>query len=287
MSTPQVYDVDEEYVAMLLYSLASLQTQSMTSSVDSDEFHRFSYVTCSPSAPPLLNNHIVRCREIINNYLTYPSPSFKCKVLMAALYAESVFEMCARYPVTTLFSKYIDPSFPLYSFLSSLTGSKVRCEAYRCLIRVLLRKEDNTTCWVNSFSWIFNHALNDPDPSVPVAFLDYLINPETKSPFTPVAEYYLNTTRLMRPSLPNFSDSNNDGFMIAECIWKAMKEQSRYNTQLRKLLFILYKHLFGVELPKVYATIAKEVRVVKLVFDDTPLVLYPAMVFLEVRIDPR
>ena len=108
MSTPQVYDVDEEYVAMLLYSLASLQTQSMTSSVDSDEFHRFSYVTCSPSAPPLLNNHIVRCREIINNYLTYPSPSFKCKVLMAALYAESVFEMCARYPVTTLFSKYID-----------------------------------------------------------------------------------------------------------------------------------------------------------------------------------
>ena len=66
-----------------------------------------------------------------------------------------------------------------------------------------------------------------------------------------------------------------------------MKEQSRYNTQLRKLLFILYKHLFGVELPKVYATIAKEVRVVKLVFDDTPLELYPAMVFLEVRIDPR
>ena len=84
---------------------------------------------------------------------------------------------------------------------------KVRCEAYRCLTRVLLRKEDNPSFWASNFTWVFDRAMADPDPSVSVAFLDYLINPESKSPFTPVAEYYLNTTRIMRPSLPNFADN--------------------------------------------------------------------------------
>ena len=155
---------------------------------------------------------------------------------------------------------------------------KVRCEAYRCLTRVLLRKEDNPSFWASNFTWVFDRAMADPDPSVSVAFLDYLINPESKSPFTPVAEYYLNTTRIMRPSLPNFADNNDDGFILAERIWDALGSRSRFNTQLRKLLFILYKHLFGVDLPKVYAMIAKEVGIVRLTFDDTPLEMYPAMV---------
>ena len=97
----------------------------------------------------------------------------------------------------------------------------------------------------------------------------------------------MNTTRIMRPSLPNFADNNDDGFILAERIWEALGSRSRYNTQLRKLLFILYKHLFGVDLPKVYAMIAKEVGIVRLTFDDTPLEMYPAMVGMIGMIEDR
>ena len=122
VSTPQVYDVDEEYVATLLYSLASLQTRAMAAYIDPEKSFIFVIVIYSPELSQPADNQseyqILRCREIIANYMTYPSPSFKCKVLIAALYAESVFEMCARYPVTTLFSKYIDVNYPVYAVCS-------------------------------------------------------------------------------------------------------------------------------------------------------------------------
>ena len=75
-----------------------------------------------------LSAQLMQCKEIITNFLTYPSPSFKGKVLEAALYTESIFEYCNRFPPSTLFTKYIDPSYPVYSFpsISSALGLCVR-----------------------------------------------------------------------------------------------------------------------------------------------------------------
>lgn len=92
VSNPAVYDADEEYVATLLYALSALQLDP-TSSVGASQ--------------------LARCNSIITNYLTYPSPSFKGKVLEAALFTESIFEFCKWLPVSTLFTKYIDHAYPL------------------------------------------------------------------------------------------------------------------------------------------------------------------------------
>lgn len=154
----------------------------------------------------------------------------------------------------------------------------MRQEAYRCFVRVLLRKEESPSAWASTFSWILTHALKDPNPSVPVAFLHYLIDPESMSPFAPVTDFYLNTSRVQRPVLPVFEEKSDDGFVLAERIWSALGHDSQYNPQLRKLLFILYKHLFGVDVPKVYDLNRKEIGIVRLSFEGTPLDLYPAMV---------
>lgn len=257
VSNPAVYDTDEEYVAVLLYALGALQLNPM-----------------SPAGAAQL----ARCKAIITNYLTYPSPSYKSKVLEAALFTESIFEFCKWTPVSTLFTKYIDHSYPLCEPCLSLTSSNVRKEAYRCLARVLLGKEESPTVWASSFSWILTHALKDPNPSVPVAFIHYLIDPQSMSPFTPITEHYLNASRAQRFVLPNFEEKSDDGFILAERIWSALGHESRYNAQLRKLLFILYKHLFGVDIPKVYDMSRREIGIVKLSFDGTPLDLYPDMV---------
>ena len=84
--------------------------------------------------------------------------------------------------------------------------------------------------------------------------------------------------RVQRPVLPVFEEKSDDGFVLAERIWSALGHDSQYNPQLRKLLFILYKHLFGVDVPKVYDLNRKEIGIVRLSFEGTPLDLYPAMV---------
>ena len=100
-------------------------------------------------------------------------------------------------------------------------------EAYRCLARVLLGKEESPTVWASSFSWILTHALKDPNPSVPVAFIHYLIDPQSMSPFTPITEHYLNASRAQRFVLPNFEEKSDVGFILAERIWSALGHESR------------------------------------------------------------
>ena len=155
------------------------------------------------------------------------------------------------------------------------------------MVRVLLRKEIMPEKWASSFVWIFDLAKMDPNPAVVVAFLDYLLNPETMSPFTPIPEFYLNTARIQRPVLPEFSDGSEEGFMLAEYLWKAMGSPSRYNPQLRKLLFLLYKQLFGTDVPKVYGSQLQSVGIVRMNFDGTPLELYLAMVGQISMLHPR
>lgn len=259
VSNPQVYDADEEYVASLLYSLASLQTMDM---ISNQLLFILFFINRTDS------EQLTKCLEIIHSFLTYPSPSFKGKVVIAALYTESVFEMHNRFEVSNLFTKYLDSSYSV----------PIRCEAYRCLTRILLRNEESPAAWASSFSWIFKRALSDPHPSVVVSFLHYLINPETMSPFIPITEFYLNTTRKSQPSLPIFNEESNEGIILVEQIWNALGSQSRYNHQLRKLLFILYKQLFGIDLPKVYGSKPSNLAIIRLNFDGTPLELYPAMV---------
>lgn len=188
--------------------------------------------------------------------------------MIAALYTESVFEMHHRFEPSSIFLKYTNPSYPV----------PVRCEAYHCLTRILLRNEESKSAWASSFSWIFKLALQDPHPSVVVSFLHYLINPETLSPFVPITEFYLNTTRKNQPSLPSFTEESNEGILLAEQVWTALGSPSRYNHQLRKLLFILYKQLFGIDIPKVYGNKVNSLAIVQLNFNGTPLDLYPAMV---------
>ena len=156
----------------------------------------------------------------------------------------------------------------------------MRCEAYRCLTRILLRREENPKEWVSSFLWIFERAQEDSDPSVPVAFLNYLINPEVMDPFLPISEFYLKTTRIQKPILPTFESGSTDGFLLAEQIWNLLGTRSRYNPQLRKLLFILYKQLFGVGVPQVYGQQTSKFGIKVLSFNGTQLELYPAMVRL-------
>ena len=258
ISNPQVYDADEEFVAALLYALASLQTTEMLSNECVPVIH----LTCRSESPQLC-----QCHEVIQSFLTYPSPSFKGKVLMAALYAESVFEMHHRFEISSLFLKYIEVSNPV----------SIRCEAYRCLTRILLRNEESPMAWASSFLWIFKRALADPHPSVAVAFLHYVVNPESLSPFIPITEFYLNTTRKNQPSLPVFSEESNEGIILVEQLWIAMGSRSRFNPQLRKMLFILYKQLFGIDIPKVFGNKPGNLSIVRLNFDGTPLDLYPAM----------
>lgn len=256
VSNPHVYDADEEYVASLLYSLASLQLSDpkIDSSISQDHY----------------DDMINRCYSIIQSFLTYPSPSYKGKVIKAALYTQSVFEMHNRFEVSSLFTKYLDVSYSV----------PIRCEAYRCLARVQLRNEESPNVWATHFSWIFDRALSDPNPSVVVSFLHYLINPETMSPFIPITEFYLNTTRKNQPSLPMFNEGSDQGTILVEQIWNALGSPSRYNPQLRKLLFILYKQLFGIDIPKVYGSKPSTLSIIRLNFDGTPLELYPAMVYV-------
>lgn len=252
VSNPHVYDADEEYVASLLYSLASLQLSD----------------PITDSSLPQDRNQSDKIASSIKSFLTYPSPSYKGKVIIAALYTQSVFEMHHRFDVSSIYTKYLDTSYSV----------PIRCEAYRCLTRVLLRNEESPIVWAHNFSWIFNRALSDPHPSVVVAFLHYLINPETMSPFIPITEFYLNTTRKNQPSLPVFNEESSEGAIFVDQIWDALGSPSRYNPQLRKLLFILYKQLFGIDVPKVCGNKPSTLSIIRLNFDGTPLELYPAMV---------
>lgn len=223
------------------------------------------------------------CQQIIYNYLTYPSPSFKHKVLIAALYAESIFEMNGRWPVSSIFHKYTDPSYPVYVSIyvlqkHSFMNRKVRCEAYRCLTRIL-RMEKEKVEWFSSFLSIFDQVMMDPHPSVPVAFLDYLINPEPMSPYMPIAEHYLNTARISRPEICSAVDQGRACMTVAESIWQVLGSRSRFNPRLRKLLFILYKYFFGLRTPDVYTPELREtLKLVEMNFEDTPLDLYATMV---------
>lgn len=136
---------------------------------------------------------------------------------------------------------------------------------------------------MSSFLWILSHAQADPDPSVPVAFLDYLLNPEVMNPFIPISEFYLKTTRMQKPILPSFEEGNTDGFLLAEQIWELLGSRSRYNPQFRKLLFILYKQLFGVGKPQVYGSQTRKFGISDISFSGTQLELYPAMVGKEIK----
>ena len=136
---------------------------------------------------------------------------------------------------------------------------------------------------MSSFLWILSHAQADPDPSVPVAFLDYLLNPEVMNPFIPISEFYLKTTRMQKPILPSFEEGNTDGFLLAEQIWELLGSHSRYNPQFRKLLFILYKQLFGVGKPQVYGSQTRKFGISDISFSGTQLELYPAMVGKEMK----
>lgn len=57
VSTPQVYDVDEEYVATLLYSLASLQTRAMAAYIDPEKSLLFVIVINSPELSQPADSH--------------------------------------------------------------------------------------------------------------------------------------------------------------------------------------------------------------------------------------
>ena len=65
----------------------------------------------------------------IENFFTYPSPSFKGRVLVAALYAKSVFEMCGRIPAGTPYAKFTEASYPLWARRSCV--SVVLCDVRR------------------------------------------------------------------------------------------------------------------------------------------------------------
>lgn len=70
-------------------------------------------------------------------------------------------------------------------------------------------------------------------------------------------------------------------------LWKMKRSPSRYYPQLRKLLFLLYKQLFGTDVPKVYGSQLQSVGIVRMNFDGTPLELYPAMVGPIAMLHPR
>ena len=125
------------------------------------------------------------------------------------------------------------------------------------------------------FSDIFDKAAEDPNPSVPVAFLDYLLNPEPMSPFIPIAEHYLNTARINQPEICAGVDRCIQSFNIAEGIWKMLGTRSRFNPKLRKLLFLLYKQLFGVKVPEIYTSDLRNDRdIVEFNPTGTPLEMY-------------
>ena len=107
VSSPLVYDADEEYIAALLYSLASVQTRAM--------YECISHLSNSQGENSLGVKQLQQCSEVISSFFSYPSPSFKGAVLVAALYTESVFEMSGRFPVSHIFTHYIDYSYPTYT----------------------------------------------------------------------------------------------------------------------------------------------------------------------------
>ena len=102
------------------------------------------------------------------------------------------------------------------------------------------------------------------------------------SPFTPLTEFYLNTKRISEPRLPSFRDEFLEGFAegmeLSNVIWEALTRKSSFNPQLRKLLFILYKHFFDVSIPKVFGKKPSVYSIAQLDFKGTPLSYYPAMV---------
>ena len=106
VSSPLVYDADEEYVAALLYCLASIQTRAMYEAIPQPDG--------IVQENSLGSKQLQQCHEAISNFFSYPSPSFKGTVLVAALYTESVFEMSGRFPISHIFTHYIDPSYPVY-----------------------------------------------------------------------------------------------------------------------------------------------------------------------------
>ena len=109
VSSPLVYDADEEYIAALLYSLASVQTRAM--------YECISHLGDSQGENSLGEKQLEQCNEVISSFFSYPSPSFKGAVLVAALYAKSVFEMSGRFPVSPIFTHYIEHSYPAYLLL--------------------------------------------------------------------------------------------------------------------------------------------------------------------------
>lgn len=93
----------------------------------------------------------------------------------------------------------------------------------------------------------------------------------------------MKTTRMQKPILPSFEEGNTDGFLLAEQIWELLGSRSRYNPQFRKLLFILYKQLFGVGKPQVYGSQTRKFGISDISFSGTQLELYPAMVGKEMK----
>ena len=87
---------------------------------------------------------------------------------------------------------------------------------------------------------------------------------------------------MQKPILPSFEEGDTDGFLLAEQIWELLGSRSRYNPQFRKLLFILYKQLFGVLKPQVYGSRLK-FGISDILFNGTQLEPYPAMVGKEAR----
>ena len=129
--------------------------------------------------------------------------------------------------------------------------------------------------WCSMFSNIFDRAVEDPNPSVPVAFLDYLLNPEPMSPFIPIAEHYLNTARINQPEICPGVDKCIHSFTIAEGIWSMLGSRSCFNPRLRKLLFLLYKQLFGLKIPEIYnAELRKDRHIEEFDPTGTPLEIY-------------
>lgn len=88
---------------------------------------------------------------------------------------------------------------------------------------------------------------------------------------------------MQKPILPSFEEGNTDGFLLAEQIWELLGSRSRYNPQFRKLLFILYKQLFGVGKPQVYGSQTRKFGISDISFSGTQLELYPAMVGKEMK----
>lgn len=136
VSSPLVYDADEEYIAALLYSLASVQTRAM--------YECISHLGDAHGENALGMKQLQQCSEVISSFFSYPSPSFKGAVLVAALYTESVFEMSGRFPVSHIFTHYIEHSYPAYATRIS-TDSVERFAAKRIVVWCVCFFERRTT----------------------------------------------------------------------------------------------------------------------------------------------